>query len=402
LQLAVFVSIVTANGLSKLNGALRYSVSLIAVGAAVIVLFPLAGQINPTTVALVLLLIVLIVATALGSREALAASILAMLSFNFFFLPPYLTFHIDDGENWIAFAAFIVTALVAGQLSTYAKRQAAESEERRVQIEALYKDLQEAFEQASEAEALRRSEQLKSSLLDAITHDLRTPLTSIKASATSLLESKRVHLLDDEAETELLEIIDEESDRLNGFIEGMVGLAQIESKALNSRKSWTTVQELLNSALSRAKASLDAYSILIEVERELPSILVDARLIAEVLFLLLDNAAKYSPKGSKIRIAVRQPAGGLLAISVEDQGIGIPEHHRETVFQKFARLEGSPVPSTSSGLGLGLAIARGIVESQGGHINVESGKGEYVTRFVFTLPVEATGSDDAAIEDIDR
>jgi len=366
----------------------KYLISLAAVGLVVLLLAPFALQINPTTVALALLLTILFIATAYGSRCALAGSILAVLCFNFFFLPPYFTLHIADTENWIAFAAFVITALVAGQLSTYARRRADESERRRLEIERLYRELQDAFEQASEAEALRRSEKLKSSLLDAITHDLRTPLTSIKASATTLIESKTNKVLDEEGELEFLEIIDEESDRLNQFIDGMVGLAQIESNAMHLRKNWTTVQDVVNTSIERSKNKLDSYSIRIEQDRELPAILVDAASISEVLYLLLDNAAKYSPKGSKIRIAAHQIPESMIEISVDDQGQGIPIEYREKVFQKFVRLPESRVPSTREGMGLGLAIVKGIIESQGGHIRIENGTDEFVTRFTISLPIE--------------
>jgi two-component system sensor histidine kinase KdpD len=365
----------------------KYLVSLAAVGLVALSLAPLAGHINPTTIALALLLTVLFVATIYGSRKALAASILAVLCFNFFFLPPFYTFQIADTENWIAFAAFVITALVAGQLSTYARRRADEAEAQRVQIEGLYRELQDAFEKASEAEALRRSEKLKSALLDAITHDLRTPLTSIKASVTTILESKTRKLLDEGAETELLEIVNEESDRLNRFIEGIVGLAQIEANALHLRRNWTTIQELINTSIGRARLQLDSYHITIEMVGELPAIFVDAASISEVLYLLLDNSAKYSPKGSRIGITARQTRDGTVEISVADQGKGIPEPLREKIFQKFVRITQSEIPSTEEGLGLGLAIARGIIESQGGRIWVESGTGEFVTRFVFILPI---------------
>jgi K+-sensing histidine kinase KdpD len=371
-----------------LRSAPKLILSLVAVGVAVLLLFPFAARINPTTVALALLLVILFIATIFGSRQALGASILAVLCFNFFFLPPFYTFHISDTENWVAFGAFVVTAIVAGQLSTYARRQAAESEERRVQIEGLYKELQDAFEQASEAEGLRRSEKLKSALLDAITHDLRTPLTSIKASATTLLESKSSKLLDEEGEVEFLEIIDEESDRLNQFIDGMVGLAQIEADALHLRKSWTTVQDLVDLSMERARPKLESYHILIELERELPAMFVDANSISEVLYLLLDNAGKYSAKGSSIRISARQAREGEIEVAVEDQGIGISRESREKVFQKFVRLKTSEVPSTGEGLGLGLAIAKGVVESQNGRIWIEDGTPGFVTRFVVALPIE--------------
>ena len=113
-----------------------------------------------------------------------------MLCFNFFFLPPFHTFTIADPQNWVALTAFFITALAVGQLSASAKRRAEEAEAGRVEIGRLYEELREAFEKASEAEALRRSERFKSALLDAVTHDLRTPLTSIKASATLLLEDR--------------------------------------------------------------------------------------------------------------------------------------------------------------------------------------------------------------------
>lgn len=375
-------------GFHSVKETIRYIVSLAIVIVAVVILSPFAGQINPTTVALALLLAILFIATLFGSRQALAASVVAVLCFNFFFLPPFYTFHIDDQENWIAFAAFVITAFVAGQLSTYARRQADESERRRQRIEGLYEDLQSAFEQASEAEALRRSEKLKSALLDAITHDLRTPLTSIKASVTTLLESRRSKVLDDEGEKEFLEIIDEESDRLNQFIEGMVGLAKIEAKALHLRRNWTTIQEMVNKAIDRARTSLDSYHIQLDFEEELPAVFVDASSISEVLYLLLDNAAKYSPKGSKILVRALQKPEGRVEVSIEDQGKGIEKVDRERVFQKFARITPNRTPSTGDGLGLGLAIAKGIVESQGGLIWNEAADGEFVTRFVFSLPIE--------------
>lgn len=149
-------------------------------GTAVItsLLAPVHEQINSTTVALSVLLIVLFVALFWGSRPALLASVLAMLSFNFFFLPPLYTFNVVHAENWIALVAFFTTALAVGQLSGRAKKRAEEAESGKREIERLYKQLQAAFEQASHTEALRQSEKLKSALLDAVTHDLRTPLAS--------------------------------------------------------------------------------------------------------------------------------------------------------------------------------------------------------------------------------
>jgi two-component system sensor histidine kinase KdpD len=367
-------------------GIRNYAISLIAIIAVIVLLAPFALMINSTTVALVLLLTILFIAALFGSRPAFLASIPAVLGFNFFFLPPFHTLTISDPQNWIALGAFLITALTAGQLSSYARRRAEESEQRRTEIERLYNELQIAFDQASQAEALRQSEKLKSSLLDAVTHDLRTPLTSIKASATALLEDRREHILDDEARDEFLDIINEESDRLNDFIEGMVGMARVEANALHLRKNWNAVEEIVNNALGRAKNHLASHKIEFETERELPNIFVDAASLAEVVYTLLDNAAKYSPPGSKIRISARR-AGDKVEISVEDEGQGIPENLREKVFTKFYRVGENDTTTSAGGLGLGLAIARGIIESQGGTIWIEDGRDGYKTRIAFQIPI---------------
>lgn len=381
------------------KGTYGYIVAFSGVCLITLLLLPFHDHINHTTISLALLLVVLIVATIFGSRPALFASLIGVLSFNFFFLHPVYTFTIDEPQNWVAFASFFVTAVIAGQLSSYARRRAKESEERRQEIERLYNELQSAFEQASQAEALRRSEQLKSSLLDAVTHDLRTPLTSIKASVTTLIEDQHTKTgkretnngsflqLDDEGRGEFLEIINEETDRLNQFIEGMVELAKIEAGALHLRKSRSQVEEIINNAIDRAKNQLSEHQILIEIERELPSIFVDAHSISEVVYTLLDNAAKYSRKNSKIRVSTRLAENNTVEFSVEDEGKGISVEMREKVFGKFFRATETETYAKSGGLGLGLAIARGIVESQGGKIRIEDGTDEYKTRAVFTIPI---------------
>src|SRR5204862_5439696 len=143
------------------------------------------------------------------------------------------TFRIADPQNWIALTAFFITALAVGQLSARAKRRAEEAEAGRLENRRLYEELQEAFDRASDAEALRRSERLKSALLDAVTHDLRTPRTSIKASATLLLEDReateQVEKLTPEEQQAMLRVINHGADRLDRFVEGIVDLARIDA-----------------------------------------------------------------------------------------------------------------------------------------------------------------------------
>jgi two-component system sensor histidine kinase KdpD len=366
---------------------IRFGVPLAAVLLITAITESVHTRVNPTTIALIFLLVILFSASFFGRNPALLASLAAMLSFNYYFLPPYGTWHIADSTNWVAWIAFILTAVTAGELSAYARRRADEATRGRLEIERLYNELQDAFEQASQTEALRQSEKLKSSLLDAVTHDLRTPLTSIKASVTTLLEDRKEKFLDEEGQAEFLEIINEETDRLNEFIESMVGLAKIEANALHIRKSWSEVEEIINNAVERAKNQLSSNQILIEIERDLPNIFVDASSIAEVVYTLLDNAAKYSPENSRIRISARRAENETVEITVEDEGKGIEEKMREKVFEKFVRAETEDIHTTASGLGLGLAIAHGIVESQGGRIWIENGSGDFMTKFVFQIPI---------------
>src|SRR6059058_3558203 len=164
-----------------------------------------------------LLLDVVVVARLWGMGPALVAAASGAGAYSYFFLPP-AGFGIEDPQDWIEFFTFIVTAVIAGELASRAERRTAEAEAGRREIERLYQELQGAFERASEAEAARRNEQLKAALLDALTHNLRTPLTSIKAAVTALIGSKGLEGhsgLSLESRTELLLVIDEESDRLN-------------------------------------------------------------------------------------------------------------------------------------------------------------------------------------------
>ena len=370
------------------NFYFRYGIPIAAILLLALFLGQFQAEINPTTVALAFLLVILASATFFGRNPALLASFAAMLCFNYYFLEPFFTWHIADSSNLVAWGTFTLTAIIAGELSAYARRRAEEAEERKIEIERLYNELQTAFEKASQAEALRQSEKLKSSLLDAVTHDLRTPLTSIKASVSSLLEDRREKLLDEEGRTEFLEIIDEETDRLNEFIESIVGIAKVEANALHLRKSRSAVEEIVGHALARAKNLLNSYRVSVDVDDALPSVFVDAASLSEVIYTLLDNAAKYSPPHSTIRVEARQIAADAIEISVEDEGRGIAPEMQEKVFDKFFRVAEKDIHTTGSGLGLGLAIARGIVESQGGSIRIEDARGPFATRFVVRIPIE--------------
>ncbi len=384
------------------NRWLGYGAAVIGIASATGLLKLWGARINPTTVALTFLLVILFVATAWGSRPAVLASLVGIVSFNFFFLPPFGTLTIRDPDNWIAFIAFMITALTAGQLSARAKRRAEEAEEAKREIERLYHELQDTFERSSQAKALKQSERLKTALLDAVTHDLRTPLTSIKASVTTLLDdlyaqSRRAPAapLGDEGRKEMLEVINEESDRLDRFIEGLTKLARIDAGEIQLRRQWSSIDEVLTVALKRAEPRTRAHQIQVWIEDEMLAAPIDEHAVAEVVYTLVDNAAKYSPPGTTIRVKVAPGANETMRLSVEDEGPGISAETRERVFDKFFRaMRDGDVGDHKSGSGMGLAIARGIVEAHGGRIWIEDADGHPGAKFFVELP---TGDDEGSI-----
>jgi K+-sensing histidine kinase KdpD len=382
------------------KAAFGYGAAVLGIAAATAVLKLPGSHINPTTAALAFLLVVLFVASAWGSRPAIFASLLGVGCFNFFFLPPFGTFTIRNPDNWIAFFAFLITALTAGQLSARVRRRAEEAEEAKREVERLYYELQDSFERSSQAKALKQSERLKSALLDAVTHDLRTPLTSIKASATTLL--KEVYArernesgaqLDDEGRKEMLEIINEEADRLDRFIEGLTKLARIDAGEMHLHLQWCAVDEVITTALKRAEPRLRGRQMEVWIEDELPPIRVDEPAIAEVIYTLVDNAAKYSPPATTIRVSAGPDGAGAIRIQVEDHGPGIRVDMRERVFEKFFRAmrDGDLGDRKSSGTGMGLAIAHGIVQAHGGRIWIEDADDHSGAKFVVLLPVGNDG-----------
>ncbi len=375
-----------------------YVTAFAGVAAVTAVLKLFAGHANTTTVALALLLVVMFVAIRRGARPAVAASLFGVLCFNYFFLPPFGTLTVAAPDNWVALAAFLVTAITVGQLSARAERRTEEADAGRREIERVYEELREAFERASHAEALRQSEKLKSALLDAVTHDIRTPLTSIKASVSTLLEELRAKAsgmepltLGAAARREMLEVIDEECDRLDRFVEGMIELARIEAGEMHLRRRWGGVDEIVAAALARAEPLTRGRRVLVEIEDEIPVVRVDPRAVSEVVYTLVDNAAKYSPDRTSVLVAASRAEGGMINIAVEDEGRSIPFALRERVFDKFFRAtrDGDTGDSRQPrGTGMGLAVAKGIVEAHGGRIWIEDASGREGTRVVFTLPID--------------
>ena len=365
---------------------LKYSAAALTVAPIVIVLRLLSVSFAGIAAPL-LLLDVVVVARLWGMGPALVAAASGAGAYSYDFLPP-AGFGIEDAEDWIAFITFIVTAVIAGELASRAERRAAEAQAGRQEIERLYQELQAAFERASEAEAARRNEQLKAALLDALTHNLRTPLTSIKAAVTALIRSgswSPVSELSTEGRRELLQVIDEESDRLNRFIEGLSTPDTEPVQPIRLRA--IEVDEFVKSGLHRAETVTRDHHMVVSVEEAIPSVTVDAASITEVIYILLDNASKYSPAGTTIAVNAAREDERSVRIAVSDEGPGIPEHLRQRVFDKFFRIPARESHDPSrGGIGLGLPIARRLVETQGGRIWIDTPASGRGTTVVMTIP----------------
>lgn len=480
-----------------LDSASRWTARLLASAAltvAVSLIYHFVVQVNATTVALSFLLVVLAIATAWGLVDALFASILSVLEFNYFFLPPVRTLTISDPENWIALIAFFVTAVTASQLSARAKRRTAEAVERRLETErlyalgqsmllssgvdptaretvnrlmqifdipsaALYLRKEDAFfrlgpdapalsdtnlrdvadhrepeiflhqqiatvpvrlggqtlgslgfagrtmssaalnavaylvaigverarslEETSHLEAARKSEVLKSALLDALAHDFKTPLTSIKGALTHLLSKKH-----EPEEEELLALANEETDRLNRLVVEVIEMARIESGKLHPERHPHRVADVVFGALKELEVSLKERDVRMEVPADLPAAEIDADFVQQAIKQLLDNAMKYSPPGSPIVVSA-EFKGDKIVVHVADRGLGIDEQEQVRVFEKFFR--GKDWRNEVPGTGLGLSIAKGIVEAHGGRIWVESQPGAGSV-FTFSLPASKSES----------
>ncbi len=472
---------------TPLRAAIRLVGSVALIGAIIFLYYRLVPA-NNLTVALTLVLAILGIATWWGFTESIVASIAAVLGLNYFFLPPVGQFTISDPENWVALAAFLVTAITVSELSVRVRRRAAEAVARKQEVERLYalgqdlllsgsvrtaardivnsiirtfqvsgavffnqldneffrsdeqalsisdQQLQQvaetgeplidsgrqiaivpvrlggqnagslgfvgctlspaalnalaylvaigierarSIEDANKVEAARQSEVLKATLLDALAHDLKTPLTSIKGAVTHLLANPR-----DAEEFELLTIANEEADRLNRLVVEVLEMARIEASKLHPDRAPHNMSEIVQATLTAQEDSLKDRKIELRVPESLPAADVDFEFIQQVLKQLLDNALNYSPPRTPLTISA-EAAGDKIVVSVADEGHGIPVDEQSRIFDKFYR--GRAWREKVLGTGLGLSIAKGIVEAHGGKIWVTSAPGKGSV-FSFAVP----------------
>jgi two-component system sensor histidine kinase KdpD len=235
------------------------------------------------------------------------------------------------------------------------------------------------------ARLLAQSDAFKSTLLSSVSHELRSPLATIKASVTSLLGGEVEW--DTPARRDLLQAVDEETDHLNLLVGNLLDMTRIEAGYLQPKRDWNVLADIVRSVTARLRNTLDPQRLQIEVSDDLPLIPVDYIQMEQVFVNLLSNSAKYAAAESMIRVTAEPLEGAWLQVRVLNQGPGVPPEDLKRIFDKFHRVTAS---NRVTGIGLGLSICKGIVEAHGGRIwaeNTEDGMA-----FSFTLPLTWEGA----------
>lgn len=310
-------------------------------------------------------LAVLPVAVYFGLAYAIAVSLVSMLAFNFLFLAPVHTFALEDSRNWGALAVYLVTAVVVSELAARVRRHAAEAVAAAIDRERLARD-------ALETEALRRSDGIKTAVIQAVSHDLRTPLATIEAAVDGLERGAR-----EDDRREFLDTIRRELTRLTRLVENLLDLSRLQAGAAEPSPELWTADQLVGRALNEVP---DSSRVHVAMPDDLPVVRADGVQVQRVLVNLIENALKFSP--GSVRIEMRAASGELI-FEVADSGPGIEESELQQIFEPFHRVEHG-----SGGSGLGLAIARGFAQANDGRVWAESRVGEGAS-FGLALPAVA-------------
>ena len=450
------------HGLVRHAAGILTSVAAVAlVTAAIFALEPIAPVLS---LGVLYVFAVLPVAVFWGLSYALPVSIASMLAFNWFFLPPRHTFRLSDGENWVALAVYLVTAVVVSALASRSRRREAEAARRareasliadvagtlletgqvqdelrdiasrvarvlgargaRIELDSVRRpeqhelahelragersvgrlfledepdtevadrllpglasllavaiDRERLGRRAVEAEALRRSDAIKTAILRAVSHDLRSPLTAIRA-ATEGLESESLELTEADR-TALLSTIDVEAKRLDRLVGNLLDLSRLELGAAEPKPELWTVESLVGQAL--AELGSGAERVLVSLSTDLPPIEVDGAQIELVLVNLLDNALKFSSPADPVELRGERRNGDVV-VRVLDHGPGLSDSDLERIFEPFEQGR-----AASRGTGLGLAIARGFAHANGATLEAELPK-EGGASFVLSVPSQS-------------
>jgi two-component system, OmpR family, sensor histidine kinase KdpD len=337
---------------------IQHAVALAAVGVTLLLVGLLHSSVVDLPAAILLYLVpIVLAASRWGRGPAITAVVAAILGHDLLFVDPRGTFSVARADEALGLVLLLFVAVVTAQLADGARRGA---------------------QTAREAVLARRSDELKTALLRAVTHNLRTPLASIKASVSGLRQPDAT--FPDEDRAELLAEIEEEADRLDRLVTNLLDASRLEAGGLTVSRHPQDLAELVGAAVERIQSRLAGRQVQVHIPEELPPVACDYAQIDQVVTNLLENALLHTPPGTPV-VARAERDNGVVRVEVVDRGPGIPAADRERLFHPFERGR-----SRAPGTGLGLTIARGFVEAHGGQLWLEEGP-EAGARFVFTLPL---------------
>ncbi len=359
--------------------------SLLVVAVGTLVVYPLKEVAPVVSLGVVYIPGVLLISTIWGLRLGLVAALLSALAFNWFHLPPTGQLEIAADHDLVALVVFAIVAIASGTLAELARARAAEAERRReeadlalAELEQLERERDRMRAEAIEAEALRRSDELKTSLLRSVSHDLRTPLTSIIAAGAALDSPSATPA----ERHELSEAVVEQGQRLSRLVENLIDVSRLEAGKAEPRREPVDLPGLLEAA--RHSIGPGGEVVRLALDPDLPALSADPTQLERAFANLLDNAVVHG-EGEPVLVRSRL-VGPRLVVRIVDRGPGIAEAERERIFEPFYRAGGG----AGSGSGLGLAIARGFIEANGGEVEVESLSGQG-SSFVVSFAAPAPG-----------
>lgn len=338
----------------------QYVISLLLVFLISYSCFLMNDLIGNKTVALIFLVMVSFIALTFDILPVLMTAALSALIWNFFFIPPLFTFHIKDAEDILMFFVYFAIAFVNAGFTFKIRKEEIKAREKEEQLKSI---------------------KLYNTLINCLSHELKTPISTIMASVDTLIEQE--NKLPPDVQKELLSEIDTASLRLNRQVENLLNMNRLETGFLKLKLIWSDVNELIFSVIQKLDPLKNDHIINFKHSDELPLCKIDEGLVEQVIYNLIHNAIIYTPKGSEINIFFNVN-DSICEIKIVDNGNGIPKNEIEHVFKKFYRVSGSK----SGGTGLGLSIVKGFVTAHNGTVTVENlPKG---CQFIVRIPCETS------------
>lgn len=341
--------------------AQQFFISVITVLLVAAICYTTSELIGYKTVALILLATVSVLAMFLSIWPVLCAAVLSALIWNFFFIPPHFTFHINNTEDTLMFLMYFLIALVNAVLTN---------------------KIRTTEKQTQQKEGEENTLKLYNTLLNSLSHELKTPIATI-IGATDNLQTENIKLTESNRKDLTAEIA-QAAWRLNRQVENLLNMSRLESGVIAPKRDWCDINEIAYEVVNRLKDDYHTHPFIVSIKEDVPLFKIDHGLVEQIIYNLAVNAAVYTPKHAIITIKAFSQEEHLVLI-VQDNGNGFPEDAIEKVFDKFYRVK----YSAAGGTGLGLSIVKGFVEAQGGSVtltNIPEGG----AKFTIVIPAETT------------